>query len=421
VKLAIAATLVAVLAAWGIHGPGLAGSSAVRAQDKLQIRAYERLRGVGADWARVEMKGQRAVISGVAPLEEELLIARGAVRSAAWNGGWLLGGVTVVDSDAAQVWARREGPYGWRADLDRNRVRLSGAAPERDVVRELGSFAGALFPDRRIVNELVVDPVPPGEGWPEAARAALVVLSRLEVGTADLADFELTVTGAAESAAAADAARASLERLAGVVAATSYAEIRAPRPTASAARAPEAVAPQAAAPQAVSREPAAEPTETAAVAPASTPRAEAAAPTAVPAAVPAAADVIGRESAEARGAECRSRFADALTGGDIRFDVDSAALAAETLPRLEALAAIAADCPGVALRIEGHTDDTGVPGFNQSLSERRAVAVLDRLADLGVARERLTAAGLGATRPVAANDTPEGRQANRRIEIIFEP
>jgi OOP family OmpA-OmpF porin len=402
IKLGVAAALVAALAVWSIHGPGLAGGSAARAEEKLQVRADERLRGVRADWARVEMRGQRAVLTGVAPTEEELLIARGALRTAVWNGGWLLGGVSKIDSSRTQVWAQRQGPYAWRADLDLNRLRLSGAAPESGLARELESFAGALFPSRRVVNDLSVDPVPPGEGWAEAARAALAVLSHLEVGSAALSDFELTVAGEAATAADANAARQSLERLTGVVSATSRAEIRAPRTPV----APLTVQP---------------PADRAAVEPARI--AIQPTPAAPPPAVPdpeAEPEADQAREAEARAA-CQTRLDAALDESAIHFDVDSAALAPESLPRLDALAAIAAACPRFALRVEGHTDDTGVETANATLSERRARVVVDRLAERGVDLERLSAVGLGASRPAAENATAEGRRANRRIEIIVEP
>jgi outer membrane protein OmpA-like peptidoglycan-associated protein len=109
-----------------------------------------------------------------------------------------------------------------------------------------------------------------------------------------------------------------------------------------------------------------------------------------------------------------------LAGSDIHFDVNSAALTEASLPLLEQIAAIAAACPPLVLRIEGHTDDTGVAALNQSLSERRAVAVADRLAELGVDPARLRAVGLGASDPAAGNATEAGRRENRRIEIIVE-
>ena len=70
------------------------------------------------------------------------------------------------------------------------------------------------------------------------------------------------------------------------------------------------------------------------------------------------------------------------------------------------------------LVIEGHTDNVGTAALNQQLSERRAAAVRDALAKHGVAAGRMQVQGFGLSRPVADNGTPEGRQTNRRTELI---
>lgn len=71
------------------------------------------------------------------------------------------------------------------------------------------------------------------------------------------------------------------------------------------------------------------------------------------------------------------------------------------------------------IRIEGHTDDTGSEEYNQQLSEARAQAVLEYLVSKGVPAERLQAVGYGFTRPLAPNDTEEGRAKNRRVEFVI--
>jgi outer membrane protein OmpA-like peptidoglycan-associated protein len=70
------------------------------------------------------------------------------------------------------------------------------------------------------------------------------------------------------------------------------------------------------------------------------------------------------------------------------------------------------------MQIEGHTDSVGGDDFNQQLSERRADSVRDFLAEQGVPGTSITARGLGKTQPVASNDTAEGRQRNRRVELV---
>ena len=74
--------------------------------------------------------------------------------------------------------------------------------------------------------------------------------------------------------------------------------------------------------------------------------------------------------------------------------------------------------PGLALDIEGHTDSTGSDALNQTLSEQRAGEVGSYLVDQQVARENIHTRGFGKANPVASNDTSEGRQKNRRVEII---
>jgi outer membrane protein OmpA-like peptidoglycan-associated protein len=101
----------------------------------------------------------------------------------------------------------------------------------------------------------------------------------------------------------------------------------------------------------------------------------------------------------------------------VEFDLDSATLRAESRPVLDEVARTLAAHPDWQVAVEGHTDSTGGAAHNQQLSEARAAAVRDYLAGHGVAAERLTSAGLGATRPVADNATELGRARNRRVEI----
>ena len=75
--------------------------------------------------------------------------------------------------------------------------------------------------------------------------------------------------------------------------------------------------------------------------------------------------------------------------------------------------------PELRIRIEGHTDSEGEDAYNQQLSEQRATAVRSYLVEkYGVAAQRLETAGLGESKPVADNATPEGRQQNRRVELV---
>lgn len=69
--------------------------------------------------------------------------------------------------------------------------------------------------------------------------------------------------------------------------------------------------------------------------------------------------------------------------------------------------------------IEGHTDSVGSDAYNQKLSERRAASVVKALTELGVEKSRLKAVGYGKTRPIASNETAEGRAENRRVQAVM--
>ena len=102
---------------------------------------------------------------------------------------------------------------------------------------------------------------------------------------------------------------------------------------------------------------------------------------------------------------------------DILFDFNSAALRSESQSTLRDLASNFQRYTDETVTVQGHTDNVGSPEYNQGLSERRAYSVRDYLVTQGVAPSRVTAVGYGETQPKASNNTPEGRQLNRRVEI----
>jgi outer membrane protein OmpA-like peptidoglycan-associated protein len=102
---------------------------------------------------------------------------------------------------------------------------------------------------------------------------------------------------------------------------------------------------------------------------------------------------------------------------DILFDYNSSELRGESRTTLNSLADNFQKYPDEIIDVEGHTDSTGSPEYNLGLSERRAFSVKDYLTKQGVPGTRVNAVGFGESHPKASNDTPEGRQLNRRVEI----
>lgn len=105
----------------------------------------------------------------------------------------------------------------------------------------------------------------------------------------------------------------------------------------------------------------------------------------------------------------------------ILFDVDSAAIRASLQSDLRALARNLQQYPDSTVDVIGHTDNTGSASYNQDLSARRASAVAGVILEEGVSPSRVRSFGRGEDEPVATNLTPEGRQQNRRVEIIIRP
>jgi len=105
---------------------------------------------------------------------------------------------------------------------------------------------------------------------------------------------------------------------------------------------------------------------------------------------------------------------------DVLFDFNKATLRPHARELLSKIAGILQVAPDYGLQIEGHTDSIGSEAYNLKLSERRADAVRDYLASAGVPARLLSIEGFGEDQPVASNSHAEGRQQNRRVEIVIE-
>ena len=107
--------------------------------------------------------------------------------------------------------------------------------------------------------------------------------------------------------------------------------------------------------------------------------------------------------------------------GNVTFPFDSAEIQPQFRPTLDQLAATLQQYDQTVIDISGHTDSTGSNVYNQQLSERRAGSVASYLMSRGVLPGRVIHGGFGETQPVATNQTPAGRQANRRVDIQVRP
>lgn len=104
---------------------------------------------------------------------------------------------------------------------------------------------------------------------------------------------------------------------------------------------------------------------------------------------------------------------------DVLFDTAKFTLRPEAREKLAKVAGIVSGHPGLRLDVEGHTDNVGGDEYNQQLSEQRGSAVRDYLTQQGMQPDSVSTRGFGKTQPVASNETPSGRQQNRRVELVI--
>jgi outer membrane protein OmpA-like peptidoglycan-associated protein len=137
------------------------------------------------------------------------------------------------------------------------------------------------------------------------------------------------------------------------------------------------------------------------------------------------ADTVKYKEIEVQGGDHRVTYSFTLkydppktfTLKNVFFETGLSTLQKESFPALNELVEALQAKPNLVIEIAGHTDNVGSPESNQALSTDRAKAVRDYLLKHGIDPKRLFAKGYGETEPVASNDTPEGRQQNRRTEV----
>lgn len=107
--------------------------------------------------------------------------------------------------------------------------------------------------------------------------------------------------------------------------------------------------------------------------------------------------------------------------GDMTFDTNSTVVRPGLYNEIDRIAQVMVQYPETQIVVQGHTDSSGSDEYNQRLSERRAETVKNLILQRGVDSSRITSMGYGESMPVASNNTPEGRQMNRRVEIRIKP
>lgn len=467
----IAAAAFALLALIGIWttAPGI--------ERDLETRAAAALAAAGISDAAATADGRTLILTGPArdPGASAAALAAAAV----------FGVRSVVDNFGAAAPGAVTAGYRFQADWDGATLALSGLMPSLDEQESLVADARDVFPGAKIADGLRVQPNPPAENWPDAAKGGLRALKALAAGRLVIAGNAVTLSGTAPSEAArsqagdlmaglpepytmlldievgdaappvapalyhfgaafdgaslalsgalpSQAAREALKAALGKTAIDDKTVIdpAAPDGAFTDAAATGLAALVARADSGTLRIEGRTVTLAAIARSAEAAKALQAALNDLPAAYDWSAEigVAGAAPAAAIASDaenparaCQSAMSAALAESPLVFASASAALPESAGALVDRLAAIAATCPEARIEIAGHTDASGNAAKNVALSEDRAAALEAALIVKGVDAGRLTAKGYGAARPVAGNDTDANKARNRRIEVIVRP
>lgn len=329
-------------------------------QRQLQKRAEDALRADPqlAGWAKVELDGQRATVSGAAPSEELRQRAERTVLTSSGAGGDYAGGVTRVQNDVLVGEAVK--PYTWTAKRTAAGIALSGHAPTQGIKDTLLLQARQMFNAAAEDTMRVAPGAPVGE-WRRVAALGLEMLTSLKTGEARLVDNRLVIVGeGSEANVAALRARAATGPASGY-------EVRVD--------------------------------------------------VTVEGQGFTAPGLRGIDLSNATPEACTKAFTEVMRNNTINFAVDRADIEARSEPLLESLVSVALRCDTARIAVSGHTDATGDAGANVRLSQLRANAVRNFLIARGVRADRIVADGYGSARPIDPRPIPEAFAANRRIEF----
>jgi outer membrane protein OmpA-like peptidoglycan-associated protein len=340
---------------------------------ELQKKAEETIRKSGAQpWARVQVDGQIATLSGLAPTEADRDDLKLAVRQAAGPGGAWWGGITQVRDSMTLAPARS--PYFWLARLGTNgRVSLSGHVPGQRYYREIKAAARNLFPTG-VDDQLEIARGHPTGPWVATAIAGLKQLKTLQTGEVRFENQVLTIKGEARDSAVQGAVYAWAKAL--------------PRPYQGGADV--SLANAVALPEVTQDTP--------------------------QVAEPIVATPVQRLAA----ANCQKLIDQTMSANTVTFDAMSAKLKGASKP-LDKIAQLGVDCGDLRFKVTGHTDGSSLEAAIEYLSQDRALTVSKYLQDKGIAKDRIATAGRGSASPVGDVDTPEGQARNRRAVVSIVP
>ena len=314
-------------------------------------------------------------------------------------------------------------PYTWNAKLASNQVTLTGFVPNDRTHVEVLTHAKRAFGKSTIVDKLELGAGAPDD-FEKVVGISLDQLATLQEGNADIKGHEGMLQGMALDEGIAEATRKAYRS--GAPGSFKVAEaIKAPKAAESPPPPPAAASVDDSAEKAARAKRESELQENARMEAEKAAQAKReagqAAEEARKLAAQAAAEEAKRnarleEARKAAGA-CESDMRAIAANGTVTFERASDVISRKSKATLKALAGAAQKCGAGQIEVSGHTDSEGIPERNQPLSERRAHAVADFLTDSGVDINRINAVGYGDTRPIAPNDTAEGRAKNRRIEF----
>ncbi len=349
----------------GIHYgvfAGMPGGSGIQSiEANLKTQAERALHKANLDWAKIEIHGQEALLSGTAPTKAAREKARMAVLHSVGKGGPIMGPITAVNTDQVNIREEKE-PDIWQVQkLPDGQWAFSGSIGDARSRQALIDFIaqGQQVSTAQIEDQMHLASDMP-TGWNQRAQMLLEALSRLDVGTARMRDNRLSLQGSTDDVKVKTEVEARFKNFPAPANATTSIVLTTPP------------------------EPVQKPT-----------------------------DPYDRNG-------CQQRFTESLGKDSIHFATSKAIINQDSYALMDSLAELAAKCQNHTLVISGHTDALGDPAFNDWLSLQRALAVKKYFVNKGIDENNLRARGAGSTEPLCSENTRSCRQRNRRIEIGIE-